>query len=211
MIASSRVRLLALFALTPLLAIAGCGRPAFTDLVRQRYALEEPDLKRIQFFTSDEIVLRRELDDQEKTVTGNAIAIRGGEKIEEIVIPARTPGVAIRVEGRGNLLLVSFASTHPDRALWFGVRHLDGDAPTEGRTYELMPLANPPVETGPFLPEYTKGFLVSYGGRRFRVVDGKMWRAHLLYDLEESFDEDKIKEQPPGWRLTDKAHATPAH
>ena len=194
---------LVLAVVSALLLFSGCGRPVFTDLVRQRYALTAVDLRRIQFFTSDEIVLSRELDDQEKSVSGNELAIRGGVRIEEVVIPSRTPCVAVRVEG--NFVLVSFAPNQPDRSLWFGLRHTDGDAPTDGRPYVLMPLSNSANEKEPFKPEFTKGFLVTYGGRKFRVKDGKMWSVHLLYDLEESFDQQKIKEEPPGWRINDKA------
>ena len=191
---------------TLLLCVApgtGCGRPVFTDSVRQRYSLTERDLQRIQFFTSDEIVLRREVDDSSAQTAGNEFAIHGAESVEEVVIPARTPCLAIRVVG--NYILVSFAPGRLDRALWFGVRHSDGDAPTEGRSFELMPLANLAAETGDFQPKFTKGFLVAYGGKMYRVVDGKMWSVHLLYELKESFDEHKIKEEAPGWRIDDKA------
>lgn len=180
--------------------LMGCGKPAFTEAVRARYALTDQEIRRLQLFTSDEIVLRREVVEQEKTRSGNALAIRDGVKVEEVIIPARTPGVAIRVEGER--ILVSFSREHPDHALWFGSKKRDDLGAGETR-YELMPFADIADDSGEVRPGYTKGFLVQYGGRKYHVVDGKMWNAHLLYDLDEKFANDVKRAKAPGWHLSE--------
>jgi hypothetical protein len=184
------------------LALVSCAKPAFTEAVRARFGLAPRDMERIQFFTSRDIVLQREIGDQSKTLSANGLSIREGVRIEEIEIPAHTPGVALRVEG--DYMLISFSREHPDRALWFALKRTDDKIVLpDAHDFELVHLENPFVEPGPFKPHWSKGFLVSYAGQKYHVVDGSTWSAHLLYDLDESFAKDKVRQQPPGWRLSD--------
>ena len=146
--------------------------------------------------------MQREVGDQSKSGSASGLQIRGGVRIEEIEIPEHTPGVALRVEG--DYILVSFSRQHPERALWFGLKKTDDHAVlTDAHDFELVHLENPLVEQGPFHPLWSKGFLVTYAGQKYRVVDGQAWSAHLLYDLDESFAKEKVREEPPGWRLAD--------
>ncbi len=181
--------------------------PALTDSLRERYALGEPELSRVQLYTSDEIVLRREVTDQERSVTGHELRVRGGLRVEEVVIRAHTPCAVLRSEG--SFVLVGFAPERPDLSLWFAL-DTKGDAPPGGRRYTLAPLANAPNDPSPLKPVYAKGFLVSYGGKKYRVADGRSWTAHLLVDLDESFAQASVREEPPGWKLSDKPAALAA-
>ena len=187
--------------LTVLAIAAGCAKPAFTEAVRDRYGLTLGELRRVQFFTSDEIVLRRELAAQDKGVTGNELMIRDGVRVEEVVIPKHTPGVAIRFER--DAVLVAFSRVNPDRALWFAIKRGDEDGGSpELRRYQLVAF-DVPAPDAAFEPQIAKGFLVSYGGNKYQVVDGAMWDVHLLYKINESFSTQKVQQSPPGWKLTD--------
>lgn len=188
-------------ALASALALAGCGKPAFTLAVRDRYSLGPADLQRLQFFTSGEIVIRREIASQERAQAGNELVVRDGLTVEEVVIPMRTPGVAVRVEG--DFLLISFSREQPDRALWFEAkRHGAELMPLEERRYELVHLENAASEPPPFVPRYSKGYQLSYGGHQYQIADKRMWDVHLLYD-EYNPDRRRVREQAPGWKISD--------
>ena len=184
-----------------LLSGVSCSKPVLTDSLRERYALNEADLRHVQLYTSEEIVLRREITGQDKSLSGSELRIRDGVRVEEVVIRAKTPCVALRVEGL--FMLVGFSPQRPDLSLWFAL-NTKGEAPPEGRRYEVAALANPPNDPAPFTPVYAKGFLVTYGGQKYRVADERSWGVHLLVDLEESFARDRVRQEAPGWRLSDK-------
>tara|TARA_R110002072_G_scaffold281866_1_gene444544 strand:+ start:428 stop:979 length:552 start_codon:yes stop_codon:yes gene_type:complete len=51
------------------------------------------DIKQLQFYNSEEIVLARQLSKGELKVAEGKVRIENGKSIEEIIIPANTPGV----------------------------------------------------------------------------------------------------------------------
>ncbi len=169
-----------------------------TDSLRERYALGEADLRRVQLFTSDEIVLRREAAAEERSIGGAELRVRGGVFEEEVLIPARTPCVALRTEG--TYVLVGFTPQRPDLSLWFSL-DTKSDPSAEGRRYLLAPIANAYDAPSPLVPETAKGFLVTYGSKKYRVADARSWSSHLLVDLEESFKKNRVRQEPPGWKL----------
>jgi hypothetical protein len=179
----------------------GCGQATFTRAVRDRYGLSAEDVGRLQFSTSEEIVLQREISVQKKERRGSELAIEDGVRIEQIVIPAHTPGVALEVVP--SFILVSFSRQTPGHALWFGLGPSgpDDGTPTDTRPFLLATLENEPVDAPPFAPRWSKGFLVTWGGEKYRVAHGR--GAFLTYDMDESFASEKVKQQPPGWRLTE--------
>ena len=182
-------------------SLAGCGKPAFTMASRERFSLSPADIQRMQFYTSDEIVLRREVPLQESSASCEGLVVRDGSLVEEIIIPMHTPCVALRVEG--DFLLVGFAHNNPAKSLWFGVKSRTEDTrPYEERRYELVQLENAPDEPPPFEPRYAKGYLLSYGGNKYQLADGKMWQVHLLFD-EGSHIRKRVTESPPGWKQSD--------
>jgi hypothetical protein len=186
-------------------SLVACAKVALTESLRRRYALGPADVKQLQFYTSDEIILRRELSDQVKETEGYGLVIKDDVRVEDVVIPRGTPAVALRVEG--DFILASFSRRSPDQALWFGLRRPedDGGIPSTDRRYELAQLENPLSEPGPFKPIYSKSFVVSYGGKRYRLADPRMWDVFLLCDLDESFAKNRVKVEPPGWKLSEGA------
>lgn len=189
------------FGLLLLLAASACVKPVFTQAVRDRYGLSASDLQRIQFFTSDDIKLRRDVIVQSRKLSDNGLAVGDDVRIHEVVIPAGTPGVAVRVEGR--FVLVSFARQRLDSALWFALEKAEEGAPPDSRRYRLVELDNGALESGPFEPRWSKGFLVTWRGERYRVAAGR--EAHLLYEINEQSDRERVSESPPGWRLKEGA------
>ncbi len=213
------------------LAILGvsCVKATYTQSVRDRFGLSAQDLGRLQFFTSQEIVLQREVSLQNKERRGAELAIQDGVRIEQVVIPGGTPCVAIEVEP--DLSLVSFARQSPGHALWFGsafgtaagsasgTTSASASGPTlvsddtlspDSRPFSLVALENQPGEPAPFVPRPSKGFLVTWGGQKYRIASGR--GAYLTYELDESFAREKVKQEPPGWRLSEgvPSVATPA-
>lgn len=194
---------LLLFAVLAALLQAGCSKPALTKAVFARYDLTDADVGRLQLYTSDTIVLRRETVVRRRDEAASVLAIRDELKVEEVIIPAGTPGVAVRA--KGDAILVSFSREEPTRALWFGLKKRTNGDRDEPQRYELMPLEVGDEESGMDEPQYTKGFLVRYGSKKYHVADGKMWRVHLLYDLDADFADDVVREKAPGWRLSEGA------
>lgn len=187
--------------LASIVALGGCGKPMFTQAVRESHSLSPADLQHIQFYTSDEIVLRRDLTEQAQEKVGDALVVSEGVVFDEVVIPKHTPGVALRVEG--DFLLIGFSRDDPERSLWFGIKRGNNefDVPLADTPYTLMHLANRYDEEG-FEPRYAKGYLFTYEGKQYQVANPKMRDVYLVYD-DGDFANKRERRAPPGWRLTD--------
>lgn len=71
----------------------------YSDAVKTKYNLNDDQLKHLQFYLSDPIVLQHKIVDGTTTsVTDGKIKIINGEKVEEIIIRSGTPGVLVRNE-----------------------------------------------------------------------------------------------------------------
>lgn len=151
------------------LLFASCG-PTLQPFTRQMYEdnlWTEAELKRIQFYLSDDIVLRRELSGRLSEITSGEIKVVDGRKVEEIVIPRNTPGVFL-FSPKENRFAVSFEGRGDDRFLMFGPNPKAG-----GRFVLLASDWN------------RRSGIVTYEGRKYRVDAGSAW-AGLLVDLKRS-------------------------
>jgi hypothetical protein len=182
------------------LLAASCSHAVYTQGVRDRYDLTNADVGRLQFYTSEEIVLQREVSLQSKEQHDGALAIEDGIRIEQIEIPSGTPGVALEVQP--GFILVGFSRKSPDLALWFGVEPA-GDAGADTRPFKLVTLENKLSDPPPFVLRWSKGFLVTWGGQAYSVASGR--GAYLTYKMDESFAREKVKQEPPGWKLSEGA------
>lgn len=90
----------------------------FTYELRAEHRLTDAEVKNLQFYSSHQITLRREVQSRDRQITpGHKLRLISGRSVEEVLIPARTPGVATRVsEGA---ISVSFV---PGTSLDFAVR-----------------------------------------------------------------------------------------
>ena len=70
----------------------------FTYELRASHRLNDDEIKNLQFYSSHQITLRREVQSQDRQVTsGHRLRLVSGRSVEEVVIPAKTPGVAMAV------------------------------------------------------------------------------------------------------------------
>ena len=88
----------------------------FTQDVYDQNHWTEAELKRIQFYVSQDIVLKRELTGAKSEIISGKIKMEKGRKIEEVVIKKGTPGV-YTFSPKDDRFAVSFED---DRYLIFG-------------------------------------------------------------------------------------------
>ena len=122
----------------------------FTQRLYEEQQWSDDELKKIQFYTSDDIILYRELSKGESRIVAGEIKIRNGKKVDEVVIKEGTPGVLL-FRPRENKFAISFEAGNDDRFLIFGAserrggqyrlqaknwkRRRDGTVTYEGKTY----------------------------------------------------------------------------
>lgn len=91
----------------------------YTTTVQRQTGLGESQLKKVQFYNSDRIVLFREVGKNTTEVVSGDIKIVDGKQIEEIVINPNTPGVLVN-SADGKRFGISFEEG-ADRYLVFGL------------------------------------------------------------------------------------------
>jgi hypothetical protein len=148
-----------------LLSLVGCtSRVTLTKDVRD--SLDSDDFLKLQCYVSHDITLRRTLATEERDVTpGHVLKIENNKRVEEVVIPAFTPGVI--VDGKDDKLMVSFepAAGGKERFLVFGLVQK-----WKRNAYY-------------FLPDGQKDTVVDvvYGGKQYSCRNESLW-AYLMVD-----------------------------
>lgn len=115
-----------LFAAITLLGLSSCSPTLspFTQRLYEENDWSESELKRVQFYLSKDIVLRRQASKASSQIEEGAIKIRNGQKVEEVVIRSGTPGVLVYMP-KENRFGVSFEDG--DKFLMFGPNPKAGD------------------------------------------------------------------------------------
>jgi hypothetical protein len=215
-----RVRLA--FVLSASAALGACAMTSFTQGYRQNYAISDDEVRQIQFYTSEEIVLERTSALQERGNVGTAFSIQSKTTLREVVIAKGTPAVVLQVvhepagvaaeggEGASpevEYLQVGFSPNDPRKSLWFSTLR----SKVSGR-YELTHVVGSAASESHESPTLSPGFLVRYDGHDYRVRDQAMWQAHLCFDQDFTAHEEVDRVSPPGWRLPAARHgkASPA-
>jgi hypothetical protein len=134
----------------------------FTSDLKQSLGWDEKDLKKIQFYVSHDIVLRRSISDSKARIERGKIRVIDGSHFEEVVIRAETPGVVV-FSPDGERLAVSFDTD--GTYLMFGPRE---------KTGEYVLLAS--------RWEKTKGW-VQYGGKTYETPASSA-RSYLMADTQ---------------------------
>ena len=101
--------------------LTSCG-PKLTPFTQQLYDEQQwsdDELKQIQFYTSENIVLHRQLTRGESEIVSGEIKIRNGKKVDEVVIKKGTPGVLL-FRPKEDKFAISFEADNDDRFLVFG-------------------------------------------------------------------------------------------
>lgn len=89
----------------------------FTQEARTNYKLTPAELMAIQFYTSEEIVLRTGSMTKTKSAKDGELTLKTEDKVKEVIIPAGTPGKVVRVID-DNKIAVAFDET--GKSLVFG-------------------------------------------------------------------------------------------
>jgi hypothetical protein len=154
-----------LFVLALLFSSCAPRLTPFTQRLYDDYQWSESELRRIQFYLSQDLVLRREFTGGRSEITGGQIKVVEGRDVEEVIIRAGTPGVFL-FSPRSNRFAISFDSRDDERYLMFGPN------PKVGNRYALL-ASNWDRREG----------VVTYGGQKYQV-DGSNAYASLMVDLK---------------------------
>lgn len=186
--------------LTALGAVGCASYVPFTQELRDQHHLQTADLKNLQFYNSHTITLRHEVERGGREVTGgHKLLVIAGKQIEEVEIPAHTPGVVVGADD--STLEVSF-----DEGTSFKFR-LRGPEPVSDPVVLRQGFATPPdpfpgnspkeeqPEARRFLGSgnfwLTESGQLTFQGRNWDAI-GESMNAHLVISTESL---DEVEEQ----------------
>ena len=130
-----RLRILLFFSIFYSILIGCSPMVTFTQEMRQNYDLSNDEIKKIQFYLSDEIVLQSEHKEMQKNISPtHSLKIVRGKEIEEILFKKKIPGVAVKV--LNDSLFISFEKG--DHLIFSQINDLDGKYSIEGDEFKIM-------------------------------------------------------------------------
>lgn len=148
------------------LSLASCSPNLvpFSQKMVDNYNWSEEELKRVQFYLSDDIVLYRRVTGGSTQIENGTIKIKDGKKIEEISFKKGTPGVLI-FSPKEERLAVAFEDSD-DKYLMFGPN------PKIGNRYALL------------AKEWQQSIgKVSYAGEEFNITKNSGFSG-LMVDID---------------------------
>jgi len=104
------------FATSPPTAANDTSFVPFTKNLKQRLEHDGVDIKKIQFYVNEKLVLKHSMGNEKGQVKGGIIVLDYGSSNDQIIVPAWTPGVCEKVDG--DAMMVSFDA--PGKAIEFG-------------------------------------------------------------------------------------------
>lgn len=116
-----------------LMFLASCS-PRLSDYTKRLENANnwsEDELKQIQFYLSNDIVLKKQIKDGSSEIIKGKIRMENGRQIEEILIRKGTPGI-LMFSPKGDRLAVSFEDGDESQFLMFGPN------PKAGNRYVLL-------------------------------------------------------------------------
>jgi hypothetical protein len=194
--------------------LSGCASfVPFSHELRDEHALTAPELKNIQFYISSKVTLRRELDSNEKIITGShKLVLVSGKRVEEVVFKSETPGVAVDVGAKS--IAISF---EPGASLVFTAQSERFAAPigpvTVAQGFATAPEPFPGNGGGhdrdrDTHPNVFGNYLLTFDGDGSVVYQGKRWEvvadggdAHLLIDAKALKNTETTTKVVPGMKL----------
>lgn len=104
-----------------LLSLSACSpkMSVFTKSLYDENGWSDSDLSHIQFYLSDDVVLRRSLSKGETKISSGKIKMINGQRVEEIIFERGTPGVFIKRK-KSNHFAVAFEDGDDTKYLVFG-------------------------------------------------------------------------------------------
>ena len=103
----------------------------FTKGLKQRLDHDNVDLTKVQFYVDQKLVLRRTTGSEKGTVKSGIIVFDNGQKVNEIEIPAFTPGVCEKANGDD--LKISFDL--PGKTIEFGALYENNNFILQGTNW----------------------------------------------------------------------------
>lgn len=103
--------------------------PSLSSFTKEMYEdnnWSEEELRQIQFYLSQDIVLHRQRKGTRSVIQDGAIKMEKGREVEEIRIPKGTPGVFV-FSPKKNRMAISFEEGKENRYLMFGPNPKAGD------------------------------------------------------------------------------------
>jgi hypothetical protein len=170
------------------LLLAGCSWIGCTTRVplskELRDGIAPDELQQLQFYVSHEIRFRRTLTSEERDVAAGNLRIEHDKRIEEIVIPAYTPGVVL--SSKDDTLMVSFEppADGKERVLTFILTHK-----WDKRTYYFFPDG-----------EKDTTLNVTYAGKPYTAKKESLW-AFLMIDESRASSRTKETREVSGRRI----------
>lgn len=176
------------------LGAAGCASYVpFTQELRDLHDLQTADLKNLQFYNSHTITLRHEVERGGREVTGgHKLLVIAGKQIEEVEIPAHTPGVVVGADD--STLEVSFDEgtsfkfrlrgpepVKPSRGPPPGLRHAARSVSRQLAEGGATGAASLPWAVGISGP--TESGQLTFQGRSWDAI-GESLNAHLVISTE---------------------------
>lgn len=170
-----------IFLIVLVVAIASCSTTRYRSLTRELITTAgwgENDLKKLQFYVSDDIVLRRKVTDAKAKIVSGKIVSKDGAKYEEIIIRSGTPGTML-FSPDNERIAVSFDKTDSKSYLMFGS--------SDKRDGAFVLLAT----------DWNKnGGTVTYGGKEFQTGASSAYVTLLIQTENEGNTEFKRRTAP---------------
>ncbi len=154
----------------------------FTEDLYQEQGWSDDELKKIQFYVSQNIVLKRELTGGSSEIISGKIKIENGSKIEEVVIPRGTPG-AFLFSPKSNRFAISFEEEGEKQYLMFG--------PSPKNSDRFVMLAS---------DWNRRSGKVTYNGKQWKVGSDSAYAA-LMVDMRKVNKYDKNSRTAKGRRV----------
>lgn len=143
--------------------LSGCGprlSPLTQRLVEQQN-WSENELKRIQFYLSEDLTLTRELRSGGSEIRNGQVKVLDGREVEQILFRKNTPGV-FTFSPKERRIAVSFEGSSDDFLVF-------GPNPQAGNRYVLL------------ASDWGRNFgTVTYGGKKWRVSSADAYASLMI-------------------------------
>jgi hypothetical protein len=115
-----------LLVLVSLAILSGCSSSRrmsreyvpFTSQLKQRLERDSIDIRKVQFYVDQKLILSRYLDDEKAQVSSGKVRLENGKYINEVIVKPFTPGVCEDIQN-GNLM-ISFEKGSSDMGFGLG-------------------------------------------------------------------------------------------
>lgn len=109
-----------IFSIVALLILGSCSPrlTPFTSGLMQDLQWTTEDLRRIQYYLAEDVILERTVRENKSEIVVGEIIMKDGKKTDRLVFRQGTPGVLVREINRDKLA-IGFDKNNPDRFLVF--------------------------------------------------------------------------------------------